>query len=227
MSGADVQSQQPDQLRQTICDIGWRLWTRGLCSGSDGNISVRLSEGEYLCTPSNRSKGFLSPGNLCRIDSAGRPLERGIRPSSEIRMHLAIYEERPDVSAIIHAHPPHATGFALAHRLPPHWVYAEADVLLHPIALVPYVTPGDQRLADAVRPHARKSDVLLLANHGAVCMDADLEQAYFKMEMLETFVRIVLAAEGAGGAKQLVSSDQAELLRLRQKLRGQRFDPPG
>lgn len=220
-----VTDEQIEQTRQFMCEIGWRMWTRCLCAGTDGNISVRIGDGRFLCTPSNRSKGFVTPTMIVEIDSSGRAVAGG-KPSSEIRMHLAIYEERPDVNAIIHSHPPNATAFAIAHRLPPTWVYAEADVLLHPIALVPYVTPGDDRLANAVRPHARKSDVLLLANHGVVCIDTDLDQAYAKTEMIESFVQILLAAEKAGGAKQMVSSDQAELLNLRKKLRGARFDQP-
>jgi L-fuculose-phosphate aldolase len=213
-----------DFARQRICEMGRRLWTRGLCAGSDGNISIRLPDGGYLCTPSGQSKGFLAPESIVQLSSDRKPVGGG-KPSSEIQMHLAIYEERPDVHAVIHSHPPTATGFALAHRLPATWVYAEADVLLHPISLVQYVTPGDHRLADAVRPAARGSDVLLLANHGAVCVDADLEQAYFKMEMLESFTQILLAADRAGGAKQFMTPDQGELAALRRKLRGDRFGP--
>jgi len=225
-----VSDSSTERLRESICDIGRRLWTRGLCAGSDGNITVRVSADAFLCTPAGHSKGFLTPESMCLIDGggnpvAGQPVGTEGKPSSELRLHLAVYEERPDVHAVIHSHPPTATGFALAHRLPATWVYAEADVLLHPIALVPYVTPGDERLANAVRPVVKNSDVLLLANHGVVCVGADLQQAYFKLEMLESFTQVLLAADQAGGAKQFLTPDQGELAALRRKLRGDRFGP--
>jgi len=220
-----VKDELEQTLREQLCEIGRRLWTRQLCAGSDGNLSVRLGSDRYLCTPTGHSKGFLSTDLICRADAGPEQPSESHRLSSEWAMHRAIYDERPDVHAIIHSHPPTATGFALAHRLPATWVYAEADVLLHPIAMVPYVTPGDSRLAAAARSAARGSDVLLLANHGAVCVAESLEQAYFKMEMLEAFAQILIAAERVGGAKQFLTPEQGELAALRRKLRGDRFGP--
>lgn len=199
------------RAREEIVRVGRRLWTRGLVGGSEGNVSVRLDESRLLTTPSGACKGFLAPDDLIVTDLAGRPLAGGGRPSSELGMHLEIYRRRPDVAAIVHAHPPTATGFAIAGRALDDCVVPEVIATLGRVPIVPYGTPSTAELAERIGPWVATHDALLLANHGAVTCAPTLDRAIDVMESLEQAARSLLTAHLMGHVRQL-SRDQVDRL---------------
>ena len=201
-----------------IVEVGRRLWTRGYVASNDGNISVRLDADRLLMTPASVSKGFMTPEMMVVTDLDGRLISGapGRKPSSEIQMHLVVYRARPDVGAVVHAHPPLSTGFAVAGIPLDRAVLAEVVTTLGSIPIAEYGTPSTQELADAVAPYVRMHDGLLLANHGALALGKDLFGAYYKMETIEHFARISLVARMLGGERLL---SREEVLRL-QDLRG-------
>jgi L-fuculose-phosphate aldolase len=203
-------------LRAIIVELGRRLYERGYVASNDGNISVRLDEGRLLTTPTGVSKGFMTPDMMIVTDMSGRKISGAREPSTEILMHLAVYELRPDARAVVHAHPPTATGFAVAGIPLDRAVLAEVVTTLGSIPIAPYGTPSTPELADAVRQYIRAHDGLLLANHGALTVGGDVFAAYYKMETIEHFAKISLTARLLGG-ERLIS--QEEVLRL-QSLRG-------
>lgn len=207
-----------DQLRADICEIGRRLWTRGFVASNDGNISVRVGPDRLLMTPASVSKGFMTPDMMVITDLDGTLVSGapGRKPSSEILMHLVAYQERPDVGAVVHAHPPLSTGFAVAGIPLDRAVLAEVVTTLGSIPIADYGTPSTTELADTVRPHVKAHDGLLLANHGALALGKDLFGAYYKMETIEHFARISLVARQLG-RENLLSRE--EVVRL-QDLRG-------
>ena len=205
-----------DALRAEIVEVGRRLWARGFVASNDGNISVRLDSGRLVATPTGVSKGFMTPDMMVVTDLAGRTLAAGRAVSSEIKMHLAIYEARPEVQAVVHAHPPLATGFAVAGIPLDRAVLAEVITTLGSIPIADYGTPSTAELPDTVRKYVKAYDGLLLANHGAVTLAGDLMAAYYKMETIEHFAQISLVARLLGG-ERLLSRDEVRRL---QGLRG-------
>lgn len=199
------------QLRRDLCETGRRLWQQSLVAATDGNFSVRLDEQHLLATPTSVSKGFMSPDEIVKIDLSGNPVEGFTRPSSEIRMHLAIYAARPDVCAVVHAHPPTATGFAAARVPVPTEILTEATTFLGPVALVGYATPGTPELPDALMRHVSDHNLFLLANHGAASVGRNIHEAAYRMEQLEHCAKIAIVARQLGGAQPI---DRSELQRL-------------
>ncbi len=204
------------ELRDGIVEVGRRLYARGYVASNDGNISVRLDDGRLLTTPKSVSKGFMTPEMMVVTDLAGKKVAGERDPSSELLMHLEVYRNRPDVRAVVHAHPPLATGFAVAGIPLDRAVLAEVITTLGSIPIAQYGTPSTQELPDAVRQYIKAHDGLLLANHGALTVAHELFAAYYKMETIEHFARISLVARMLGG-ERLLSQD--EVLRL-QSLRG-------
>lgn len=206
------------RLRADIVEVGRRLWTRGYTASNDGNISVRLEGGRLLMTPASVCKGFMTPDMMVVTDLEGTVIEAapGRKPSSEMLMHLVAYKNRPDVGAVVHAHPPTATGFAVAGIALDRAVLAEVVTTLGSIPLADYGTPSTRELASTVEPFVRAHDALLLANHGALALGNDLFGAYYKMETIEHFARISLVARTLG-REHLLSRDEVERL---QGLRG-------
>jgi L-fuculose-phosphate aldolase len=213
-----VQDEHSDALRGEIVEVGRRLWTRGYVASNDGNISVRLGADRLLMTPASVSKGFMTPDMMVVTDLDGRLIAGapGRKPSSEIQMHLVVYQARPDVGAVVHAHPPLSTGFAVAGIPLDRAVLAEVVTTLGSIPIAEYGTPSTQELADAVKPYVRMHDGLLLANHGALALGRDLFAAYYKMETIEHFARISLVARMLG-RERVLSREEVERL---QGLRG-------
>jgi L-fuculose-phosphate aldolase len=207
-----------DQLRADIVEVGRRLWVRGYVASNDGNISVRLGADRLLMTPANVSKGFMTPDMMVVTDLEGTLISGapGLKPSSEILMHLVAYRERPDVNAVVHAHPPLSTGFAVAGIPLDRAVLAEVVTTLGAIPIAAYGTPSTSELASTVAPYVRAHDGLLLANHGALALGADLFAAYYKMETIEHFARISLVARMLG-REHLLSREEVDRL---QALRG-------
>src|SRR5437867_9798752 len=192
------------------------MYARGYTASNDGNISVRLGADRLLMTPRSVCKGFMTPDMMCITDLDGRKLQGDRDPSSEILMHLEVYRQRPDVQAVVHAHPPTATGFAVAGIPLDRAVLAEVLTTLGSIPLAEYATPSTHELPEAVRKYIRAHDGMLLANHGALTVGGDLYSAYFKMETVEHFAKISLVARLLG-RENLISRE--EVLRL-QQLRG-------
>jgi L-fuculose-phosphate aldolase len=205
-----------EALRAELVEVGRRLWLRGYVASNDGNFSVRLDGDRLLATPKGVSKGFMTPDMMVTTDMSGRKLSADRDASSELKMHLAVYEARPDIQAVVHAHPPLATGFAVAGIPLDRAVLAEVITTLGSIPIADYATPSTEELPQAIRKYIKAHDGLLLANHGALTCAGDPLAAYYRMETIEHFAHISLAARLLG-RERLLSRD--EVLRL-QGLRG-------
>ena len=205
------------KLKEQMCDIGRRIWMKGFCAGNEGNHSYRLSENRILCTPTGISKGNLKPDDLCVVDMEGKQVSGTRKRTSEILLHLSIYKARPDVRAVIHSHPPHATAFAVAGVDLPTCIHPEAEVFLGSVPTAKYVTPGDTRLGESILPYVKDSNTILLQSHGVVCFHPDLEQAYYQLEIVDAYARILLLAKQVGSIRPLDSKEMKELLELKSK----------
>jgi L-fuculose-phosphate aldolase len=186
-----------------------QLAAAGLLAGRDGNVSVRLGPDRVLVTPSGLIKALLMPGDMVEVDLSGRKRRGRRNPTSELDLHLRILTHRPDVGAVVHAHPPAATGFAVAGEEIPANLLPELIFLVGRVPIVPYGTPGTPELGDRVEPYLAEHDGLLLANHGAVTMGRTLDQAWIRMETLEHAARIIMAARAIGEPQPLVLRAQA------------------
>ena len=202
-------------LRADIVEVGRRMYARGYTASNDGNISVRLDAGRLLMTPKSVCKGFMTPDMMCVTDLEGRKLKGERDPSSEMLMHLEVYRQRPDVHAVVHAHPPTATGFAVAGIPLDRAVLAEVLTTLGSIPIADYATPSTQELPEAVRKYIKAHDGMLLANHGALTVGGDVFAAYFKMETIEHFAKISLVARLLGRENVLSREEVTRLQALR------------
>ena len=212
-STAAATERSRDEARREIVRVCGRLYAAGLIAGQDGNVSVRLPGGTILATPRGASKADVREGDLVELDREGRKVAGTGMPSSEIGMHLRIYERRSDVMAVVHAHPPVATGFGVAGLDLMDDVLPEAIFYLGGVPLVPYATPGTPALGDALEPYLLKHDAFLLANHGATTVGASLLVAHQRMESLEHSARILLTARTLGRVNRLAPHD-ADALRV-------------
>lgn len=205
------------ETREVMCDICHKMWQLGWVAANDGNLSVRLPNDNFLATPTGISKSFITPEKLVVIDADGNVLEaeNGYRPSSEIKMHLRCYKEREDVGAVLHAHPPTATGYAVAHVPLDRYTMIETVAAIGSIPVTPYGTPSTYEVPDAIAPYLQEHDVLLLANHGALTVGADAITAYYRMETLELFAKISLTAHLLGGEKEISEENIQKLIDLR------------
>ena len=203
-------------LRADMVEVGRRMYAREMTDANAGNLSARLGPDRLLMTPKSVCKGFMTPDMMCITDLDGRKLQGDRDPSSEMLMHLEVYRRRPDVAAVVHAHPPTATGFAVAGIPLDRAVLAEVLCTLGSIPIAEYATPSTQELPDAVAKYIKAHDGMLLANHGALTVGADLFGAYYKMETVEHFAKISLVARMLG-RENLIARE--EVLRL-QELRG-------
>jgi L-fuculose-phosphate aldolase len=211
-----VSTRAEEQIRADIVEVGRRLYARGFVASNDGNISARLDDRRLVTTPKSVSKGFMTPDMMVIVDYDGAKLAGDRDPSSELPMHLEIYRERPDVNAVVHAHPPTATGFAVAGIPLTRAVLAEVVTTLGSIPIAEYGTPSTAELPEAVRKYIKAHDGMLLANHGAVTCGNSVFNAHFKMETIEHFATISLVARLLG-REHLLSREEVERL---QGLRG-------
>ncbi|MFO0915630.1 MAG: class II aldolase/adducin family protein [Pirellulales bacterium] len=205
------------KLKQDICEIGRRIYDKGFAAANDGNITVRVSENEVLCTPTMHSKGFLKPDDIALIDMTGKQLSGRKKRSSEALLHLEIYRQRPEVKSVVHCHPPHATAFAVAREPIPQCVLPEVEVFLGDIPITRYETPGGQAFADTIRPFVDKTNIIILANHGTVSFGEDVERAYWWTEILDAYCRILMLAKGLGKINYFSETEERELLNLKAK----------
>lgn len=213
-----------DDLRAYICEIGRRAYAREMGAANDGNISVLLDDGTLLCTPTAVSKGFMTPDMICRIDRDGALVEdRGYRPSTEMKMHLCVYDHRPDVRSVVHAHPLYATVHAICGKPMTAQIMPESTMFLGEVPLTPYGTPSTPELSDAIIPYLERHDALLLENHGALSYGHDLTSAYFKMEALDYYAKVLFLAAQYGGAREFNAEQIEKLLHIRRT----RFASPG
>ena len=203
--------QNENELRRKIVEIGRLTFEKGWVAANDGNISVRLDNEQILATPTGVSKGMMSPEDLIVVDYRGRKIRGRLESTSEIAMHIAIYNGRPDIHAVVHVHPPVATGFASAGIPLNKAVLPEVVIGLGCIPTAAYGLPGTPALTEPLIPLIPQYDAILLANHGAVAYGKDLLQAYFRMETVEHFARINLVAEMLGGAKPLPRAEVDKL----------------
>jgi L-fuculose-phosphate aldolase len=202
-------------LRQDLVRFGKMLHAQGFVAATDGNLSVRLDQSRILVTPTGFSKGMMSPEDMVIVDLHGKKLSGFYNPSSEITMHLTIYRMRPDVGAIVHAHPCTATGFASAGIALDEPLCSEVVITLGAVPLAPYATTGTMELSDSLRPYIPFHDAILMANHGVVAYGDDLCRAYMRMEAVEHYAKIVLAARQLGSARSLDSRELEKLVAVR------------
>lgn len=203
------------KIKMDICDIGRRIYNKGFASANDGNISVRINDNEVLCTPTLHSKGFMKPDDIATVDMAGNQIAGRKKRSSEALLHLEIYKCRPDVKSIVHCHPPHATAFAIAREPIPQCVLPEVEVFLGDVPITKYETPGGQAFADTIIPFVKKTNIILLANHGTVSYGEDVERAYWWTEILDAYCRMLMLARQLGGVKYFTEDKERELLSLK------------
>lgn len=204
-----------EQHRRDICTVGRWLYEREYIVACEGNLSVRLDDGNILTTPTCMNKGSLSPEDLVIIDPDGRHVSGKRKASSEVMMHLLFYRLRPDVNAVCHAHPVTATGFATSGRGLDQALLPEVITGLGQVPLVRYATPGTPELSQVIEPYVDSYDALLLANHGAVTCGPDLLTSFFRMETIEHSAKIILTAESVGTPKLLSSREVAKLMAAR------------
>lgn len=206
---------RPPELARGLVRCCRALWERGLLAGADGNISVRSGPDRLLVTPRGMLKGELEPGDLVEVDLAGRHLDGCRQASTELDLHLRVYRRRPECGAVVHAHPPTATAYAVAGEAIPEDVLPEITLLMGDVPVVPYATTGTPALGDAVEPFLSGREAVLLANHGALTWGTDLAQARIRMESLEHGARILLAARSLGRVNRLTREQTDALQRLR------------
>lgn len=202
--------------RKLIVEIGKLVYEKGYVTSSDGNISCRLAENVILATPTQVSKGRMTEDMMALVDMSGKPLNDK-RVSSEIAMHLLIYNMRPDVNAVCHTHAPHGTAFAAASLAIDAPILSEVILSLGCVPLTAYGTPSTPELTDALKPYVEHHNALLLENHGVVAYGKDLWQAFDRTEVLEHTAKIAILARSLGGANDLPKDAIEKLINIREK----------
>lgn len=210
--------QNINEVKDQICDICHKMWQLGWVAANDGNVSAKLEDGTILATPTGMSKSFITPEKLVLLNSKGEILEanEGYRPSSEIKMHLRCYDKRDDVFSVVHAHPPGATGFAVAHKSMDMYNMIEDVAAIGSVPLTPYGTPSTNEVPDSIEPYLENHDVMLLENHGALSVGSDVITAFYRMESLELWAKITINAVLLGGSHDISKENIEKLLNLRQ-----------
>lgn len=204
-----------EQQKQEICDIGKRVYAKGFAAANEGNLSIRVDENTVLCTPTRHCKGFMVPDDICTVDMSGKQLAGKLKRTSEVRLHIEIYNRRPEITSVVHCHPPHATAFAVAHEPIPNCVLPEPDIFLGEVPIAAYETPGNQNFAETILPFVDKTNIIVLANHGTVSYESDIETAYWLTEILDAYCRILILARQLGGIRYLSLEKGRELLAMR------------
>ncbi len=212
-------SPRMETLKERLCDIGRRMWQREYVDGNGGNLTIRVGENLVLCTPTMISKGFMQPEDMCLIDLEGKQLA-GRRPrTSEALTHIGIMKRQPKARACCHAHPPHATAYALAGKTPPRNLTPEAEIFLGEIGLSQYRTPGSPENAEEVGRVGKDHSAILMINHGVITWGKDMEDAYWKMENIEAYCKTVSVALQITPDLKTISGQHVEdLQRIRKQL---------
>lgn len=208
------------RVREDIVEVGKRMYNRQFVASNDGNISVKVSDNEILITPTGVSKGYMTAEDMIKVDMAGNVIAGSKKPSSEIKMHLTVYKNRPDVNSVCHAHPQKATAFAVARKVCKDVALPEVIFSIGSVALADYATPSTQELPDSIQEIVKTTDAILLSNHGALTVGKDVYDAYYNMETLEHFAGIIMYARQLGGEQGLSQEQINELLRVRRDTYG-------
>jgi L-fuculose-phosphate aldolase len=207
-----------NEAKKIIIEVGLKCWQKGWVASNDGNISFRITENEVLCTPTGVSKGMLTMDHICLVDPDGVMIQKcKYKPSSEIKMHLRVMKERPDVKSVFHAHPPYATAHAIAGIPLAECVIPEIIIGLGSIPIAPYGTPSTMEIPDRLAPLIKDYDAWLLENHGALTAGADPYQSYFRMESLELYAQMMYLAKGLGRVNALDNAKVQSLINLRKQ----------
>ena len=215
-----MQKMNEFEIKKLMCDIGRRVYNKGMVAANDGNFSVKLNDNEFLCTPTGVSKGFMTPEYICKVDAKGNLIQANgnFKPSSEIKMHMRVYEKRPDVGAVVHAHPSFATSFAIAGIPLTQPIMPEAVIALGCVPIAKYGTPGSYEIPDAVEEYLPYFDQVLLESHGALTWSTDLLSAYHKMESVEFYAELLYKAKMLGGPKEFDKVEIEKLYEVRRKM---------
>jgi L-fuculose-phosphate aldolase len=211
------------KVKELICEIGRRVYNKGFAAANDGNLSIRVGENEVVCSPTMICKGYMTPEDICAVDLEGKQIGGTRKRTSEILLHLSIMKARPDVKAVVHCHPPHATAFAVAGEPIPQCILPEVEVFMGEIPIAPYETPGTQKFADTVLPFLKGTSCIILKNHGTVSFGKNLEEAFWKTEILDSYCRILMLARQLGRVDYFTQQQTNELLDLKKRLG---FDDP-
>lgn len=204
-----------EKERQDIIDIGRKLYEKGFVAANDGNISLKISDNEILITTTGISKGEMRLEHIVLVDRNGILLCGDNTPTSEMKMHLTVYRERPEIKAVVHAHPPDSTAFAVAQQPMDMTSLSEVILSVGKIALAAYATPSTDEVSQAIEPYLCDSDAVLMANHGVLTIGRSLKEAYYKMETIEHFARILISARLLGGAIPIPENEVAKLNQIR------------
>ena len=211
-------SEEELRLRKGLCEIGKLCYARNYIVGADGNLSARMSDGTILVTPAGAMKGFLEPAHLAHIDMSGEPVDDGPRASTERGIHIVAYEERPEMKAVVHAHPPHAVAMTIAGIDLQAPIIPEVVVTIGGIPTAPFATPGTSELGDSIRNILKCSDTVMMTHHGSVTIGTNLLDAYKKLDMIEHTARILWMAHAVGHVKPLDPERVRMLLETRAQL---------
>ncbi len=214
-------NEHESNLRNDLCEVARRLYNAGFMPGSDGNLSTILSDDEILITPSRLCKGFLKPSQIVKIDRQGNRLAGDYPPTVEVAMHLAAYEERPDVCSVAHCHPPVLVAFTVAGVDLPSRILPEIELMFGgALPLAPYATPGSPGLADSIRKNIRnrENSAVLLDHHGILAVGQDIYQAAIKIEHAEAAAKIIYYARQLGHEKPLNEESLAKLRETRKRI---------
>ena len=202
-------------VKEEMCDICHCMWQQGWVAANDGNVSALLDDGSVVCTPSGVSKREIKPEMLLVVDREGHILEGSGKVSTELPMHLRCYAERPDVRAVVHAHPPMSTTFAVADKPLDDYAMIESICVLGSVPVAPYATPGTDEVPESIAPYLKNHDAILLRAHGSLTVGCDLRTAYYRMETLEHIAKITLFSKLLGGAKDLPRDEIDRLIERR------------
>jgi L-fuculose-phosphate aldolase len=213
-------SPEAERIKAEIVTTGKKLWHRQFVDGNGGNISYRIGPNEVLCTPTLCSKYDLTPELICMVDLEGNQIAGSAARTSEIFLHLQIYKTVPEAKGVVHCHPPHATAYAIAGRVPPSGIVPEFDVFVGAVALAPYETPGTQRFAETVTPFVKNYNTVLLGNHGIVCWADTVTHAEWYAEVLETYCWTLTIAAGQLGVPvgRIPAAKTEDLLNIKRRL---------
>ncbi len=200
------------EVKRDIVEIGRRMYARNFVAANDGNISAKVSDNTIWCTPTGVSKGYMTEDMLVLMDLDGNVLKGNLKPSTEIKMHLRVYRENPEVNAVVHAHPPAATSYAIAGLPLNHAIMTEAVMGIGEIPLAPYAMPGTEEVPNSIAPFVKTHNACLLANHGALTWGRDAMEAWFRMESVEHFALVNMYTNGLIGHANELTCDQVDRL---------------
>ncbi len=203
------------QYRNDIIEICKRVYRNGWVASNDGNISIKIGPDSVLCTPTGMSKGYLTTDQLVKVDMNGNKLEGELEASSEVKIHLDVFKNKPGINSAVHAHPPYSTAFAVAGLPLDQCIIPEIIVSLGSIPLTEYGTPSTQEIPNSIRKYLKDHNAFLMENHGAFTIGGDVYQAYYRMESMELFAKISLLAKTLGNVNNISEENVRKIIDLR------------